>query len=385
METTDTQVVALDAQALRDGAWPNPNAKLYQLAGLAHHFNQQFWLIQGALDEVRGQDAREAKKATDELIRARDTARRKRLKAEATCTDLDGMLADWDQHSTEACRQLIATLIPYTPRPVEHFFDMGVRRVPPFKEKGDGFRDAIIYYSLVDEMARLGLSSAIFVSEDRGFLKCASPIEGQQIHVMGLDDAIEKFRARLTESWIKENLARQEMARKAIRLAAPDIEAFISENLDIGQTDLPGLGGQLKKPLSYRFADVDHLTLAPWYRDVPPGNEIQASGLIELDGEFEIIPFSNMGETRVSLGEDLEVKKRFLAVLGGELIMQTSKIVTVQFWVSADLSLKRTAEGYADVTVSRISHASLDARALSEMVSNALSELRGRKQASEET
>ena len=94
-EPIDPHVVALDAQALREGAWPNPNARLRQLAELAHRFGPHFWLIQGGLDEVRGHAERKAIEAVENLTKARDTARQRGLKAEATSTGLDDMFADW--------------------------------------------------------------------------------------------------------------------------------------------------------------------------------------------------------------------------------------------------------------------------------------------------
>ena len=64
--------------------------------------------------------------------------------------------------------------------------------------------------------------------------------------------------------------------------SAAEIEAFVGKNLDIGPGDVPGLGGLLKKPLSYRLGDVITLSLSPLFEDVATGTVIDASGVLEF-------------------------------------------------------------------------------------------------------
>src|SRR5438309_10221792 len=118
-ETFDPHVVALDAQALREGAWPRPNAKLRQLREVAAQFGPHFWVIQGAVDEVRGWRERNANEAAAELARAAKAARRSGLTANAQSSGLEEMLAVWDHDHVHAVEALSATVIPFTQRPPE--------------------------------------------------------------------------------------------------------------------------------------------------------------------------------------------------------------------------------------------------------------------------
>lgn len=85
----------------------------------------------------------------------------------------------------------------------------------------------------------------------------------------GLKEALLKVRqTALFKELTAQAAPREAIARQAVRQAAPGIEAFVAENLDLGPTDVPGLGGLLKKPLSYRFADLVTLSLSPLLEDV---------------------------------------------------------------------------------------------------------------------
>jgi hypothetical protein len=70
------------------------------------------------------------------------------------------------------------------------FIDMAIHREAPFRENGSGFWDAVIYLSLADEMRRRGVTTALFVTADKDFQNCHSPVHGQETRVMTLDAAI---------------------------------------------------------------------------------------------------------------------------------------------------------------------------------------------------
>jgi hypothetical protein len=368
------QVVALDAQALREGAWPHPNPRLLQLSELAHRFGAQVWLMAGALEEVRFNMERNATEAVDSLTKAIALAHRTGLKAESNWTTVEEMLTDWDRRAATAVARLNATVVSHTSRTVDEFFRMAVRRVPPFAESGNGFRDAVIYLSLVDGMSRGGLSSALFVSRDKDFRHCKPPDEQHRIDVMSLDAAIEQFEgflkqreAAVFQEAMDQVAVRAALARDAVRSAAEEIETFLADNLIVGRRDLPGLPGLLKKPLSYRLQDVRTPTLSPLFEDVPPGAVLQASVFFNLIGDFEIFPFALADEQRLRLDEDLEDKLRrhaLLTALASDAEPQRVETITFPFQIAADIRLSRTLEGYSFVGISELRHLSAPIRGL---------------------
>lgn len=78
----DPHVIALDAQALHEGGWPMPNARLRQLAELSARLGVKLWIAQGARDEVRAAFERKIAGSIDHLNVAVTAARQMGLDAE---------------------------------------------------------------------------------------------------------------------------------------------------------------------------------------------------------------------------------------------------------------------------------------------------------------
>lgn len=131
----DPHVIALDAQALHEGAWPAPNARLRQLAELSALLGVNLWIVQGARDEVRGAFERKIASSMADLNAAVAAARQVGLEADGHAKGTHRLLADWDAQSERASDELRADIIPPTKRPTDEFFAMGVKRVPPFDEE----------------------------------------------------------------------------------------------------------------------------------------------------------------------------------------------------------------------------------------------------------
>jgi hypothetical protein len=373
-EPIEPDFIALDAQVLREATWPKPNARLQQLAELAERLGARLWLVQGGLEEVRDHARRTAEAASDGLAKAREAARRLGLKAEATSAGLDDVLVEWDRLAAATRSQLKAEIIPYTQRAVEHFFEMAVRRTPPFAENGAGFRDAVIYFSVVDEMARAGLSFGLLVTRDRDFANCKSPDAARRIQAIDLDSAIKHLEqllqrrlASIFGALAKASAGRAAIAQDAVRKATHEIESFIERNLETRSIDVPGLGGLLQRPLSYRLADVTTLSLSPQFEDVSPSAVVQASAVLELLGEFEIIPYEEIEPPPLRVGEDLTAflkRQALVAALGDETESRKRSVAAKLFHVQAELRLLRTFEGYSFVDITSVRHLSSIGRSL---------------------
>jgi hypothetical protein len=369
----DVHVVALDANALREGGWPRPNAKLEHLGELVHLFGCHLWVPAGALEEARGRAIRTARKAANALAEARVEAQRRGLVTEVTCSPVERFVEQWDADSTAAVGSLRLIVPEHSKRTIAEIFTRAVDRVAPFIENGSGFRDTVIYLSVVDEMSRMGLESAVLVSRDEDFRGCRSPVASQTIHVMNLDATIDNFEAlakahdeALFQQAFALLVARRQQATEAILAEAAAVEKFVAEQFEIGQSDVPTLRGVLKRPLAFRLERVGGLSLNPMLADVVDGFSVDASGTFEFQGEFQIIPYRQLEEHRLRLGEDLA--SHLVRQLLHEQLAQPAEqpiVVAVEpFLVGVNLKLTKTAAGFADVRLERTWHVSPFQRAL---------------------
>ena len=357
----EPHVVALDTQALREANWPSPSVALRRLAEFAALRGIKLWVVQGALDEVRGSFTREIVASVQKVKAALGTAKQLGLDADGRAGNIEKVLAGWDAKSAQAIAELKAYVSPPTPRTTAEFFEMAIRRDLPFTEKGAGFRDAVIYHSLADEMSRLGLSDAIFVTKDSDFRPLRSPVAGQRIRVMDLAAAVALLERILTDNAaalmkgsIARDLERQRLASVAIQRAAPEIDRFLAENLRVGSGDVDGLRGFLNRPLTLRLRNVEHVNLSPAFEDVAFGGVTDATALLEITGEFEVKPFAE--ERRLQIGEsyfDSMKREAILEALTPEA--EGMQVQSINFPVSMDLRLRRTAEGYDEVIPLRVS------------------------------
>src|SRR2546423_11963502 len=88
----EPHVVTLDAQCLREGGWPHPNAKLQQLVELVKRFGIHVWIAEGAVSEVRGHRERTAREAVTRLHHAAEAVRRAGLATDISTQDVDSLM-----------------------------------------------------------------------------------------------------------------------------------------------------------------------------------------------------------------------------------------------------------------------------------------------------
>ncbi len=135
---------------------------------------------------------------------------------------------------------------------------------------------------------------------------------GQEIHIASLDAAIAQFEALIRtrhnadlQQLLEQSLAWENLATQTIMARAALIEEFLAETLTVSGTDVPNLGGLLKRPLSYRLAQVGSVTIRPHFDDVPTGPVVDIfSALLVVEGRFEIVCTSSASDRRLGLDED---------------------------------------------------------------------------------
>ena len=157
--------------------------------------------------------------------------------------DREAVREGYRQASEAAKGKLGARSAPVTSRPVKDFAVMAARRDVPFKDRDEGFRDAVIFWSMIDHAVALGRTSCILIAQDESFSKpeliAAAKEAGITLHVYkAIREFVDDAHSRL-EAAIRRSLERdQERAREALLRIKESIERFITENLVFQEYDL---------------------------------------------------------------------------------------------------------------------------------------------------
>jgi hypothetical protein len=157
--------------------------------------------------------------------------------------------------------------VPLTPRSVEELFEIVVRQFSPFNEGDIGFKDAVIYFSIIDHLRTDAAHVGAFVSADRIFLDVrirglAKAAEVSLDVYTDLSDLHTALSNRLEEAikvgWEKD----KQRAGAALRSREAEIEKFIAENLELADNDL-GFGTRLVAVQELQVRDITNVQTPP--------------------------------------------------------------------------------------------------------------------------
>ena len=133
--------------------------------------------------------------------------------------------------------------VPFTARPIEELVRMAALRHPPFKERDEGFRDAVILLSIVDHLRQKPEEIGAFVSLDAIFKREGvtelAKAAGTQVEIYGsLNEVFDRLKglvdAAVTVLW----QADQNRALAALENVLPEIGRFVPENLEVEESQL---------------------------------------------------------------------------------------------------------------------------------------------------
>jgi len=249
--------IALDSSALRDAGWPGLSADLENLLRLAPMFKSNVCVPEAVLLELEDFWRRSHQKRFDKAQAAMQAiekiARNPELLRQLQIYDVDGLLADSTEDSAALIQRWGIQVIPITPRPVNEFFRMAARKEPPFQEKGVGFKDAVIFFSLIDHLigkrgrgndgsVLLALVSGDSDFRDESLVRVARNA-GVNLSVVG---SVQEMNQRITaglEDAVKKLVAGdREFALVALQKMQPEIEALLNNQLAIAPGELAPLG-----------------------------------------------------------------------------------------------------------------------------------------------
>jgi hypothetical protein len=157
--------------------------------------------------------------------------------------------------------------VPITSRSVQELFEILVRQFSPFNEGDMGFKDVVIYFSIIDHLRTDAGHVGAFVSVDRIFLH--EKIQGManaaavSLHVYtDLSDVQTELSNRLEKAirlgWEKD----KQRAGEALKPREAEIEKFIAENLELGEFEL-GFGTKLVTWQPLQVRDITNVQTPP--------------------------------------------------------------------------------------------------------------------------
>jgi PIN domain-containing protein len=245
---TPGPAIYLETSAARAAGWPHVSASIERLAVLARGLHAEVFLpelVEIELEEGWLRDA--ADKAQALASRVKELERQlSGIIDRGVTTDVaapDRLRENYRRAAETVKQTLQARATPTTARPVRDFAAMAVRRQPPFKERDQGFRDAVIFWSILDHAVELGKRPSILIAQDECFsnphLIGTAKEAGIRLHLYRtVRDFIDEVHNRLGAALRQSVEEDQERARRALLQIREAVEAFITENLIFHEYEL---------------------------------------------------------------------------------------------------------------------------------------------------
>jgi len=199
--------------------------------------------------------------------------------------------------------------IPVTTRSTTELFRMAARRDAPFKEEGAGFQDAVIYLSVIDDLARSSERIGALVSQDSIFkskkdeLVASAKSSGVALEIYhSLQDVIDALRQRLRAEMIREWEERKRKVEIGLKNQMPQIEKFVAEKLELSYGEF-GFGEKLIEFKGFEVKDLRNVRI-PIVRKAEP-EKISFELELELDVVIEkmLAPSTVISPPSVKVGE----------------------------------------------------------------------------------
>jgi len=164
--------IYFDTNPILGAGWPNPSAQMLQVIAQTEKLGFVLALPEVVNKELERHRIRELiderRKANSQIEavnkKAYSLAHYDKLAPLPTDAELQIGLRKLAADFTKRFR-----LVPQTGRPLSQFIDLAIAHAATFGEGGRGFQDAVILFSVLDDMKAHGFAAAALVSEDKSF------------------------------------------------------------------------------------------------------------------------------------------------------------------------------------------------------------------------
>ncbi len=244
--------IYFDTQPLMQSQWPMISTSLDNVLGLSGVFGVSLCIPQPVLDERKAQWFRDLAGKETALNGAYRSIQQycKNLCPfeKPSAIDLVALENAYKREEANVLHNFDISTPPTTTRPVDEFYQHALNKKPPFKEKGTGFKDAVILSTILDHLAAYPTDkTAIIVTKDQDFqaktLKENSKDIRSRLEIFrSLDEVTSKYKAAFEidklQTWEKD----QKQAKAALEEIKDEITRFIIDTVPFNEYDAPGLG-----------------------------------------------------------------------------------------------------------------------------------------------
>ena len=356
--------IALDTSALRAAGWPDVSDDLESLLRLARLSKSVVCLPQSVLLELedfwRNVHQERSNKAQMALVKLEEVVKNADVLKQLQIPDVEGQLSDSVQKAEMVIGKWGIQVAPITSRPVEHFFKMAARKEAPFRKDGVGFKDAVIFFSLIDYLTgrrgcgtggrvRLG-----FIASDSDFaheslINAASDSGVELLLVKSIQEMNESMTSSLEDRGKAMFAQDRAQALDALEQMRPKIERMLNTELDIPASELFSVGPAETLDLN----GVDLLTIdSVWTSFNPLLSNLSTPTKITADINIAI----RLSVTRRVSSEQapLRVGEKWSQSLDLVARMAATKIETTEEALSKVAKIEavgvKTPAGYRDLT-----------------------------------
>lgn len=227
----------------------------------------------------------------------------------------DELRRQYKEKCQVAKQDLSLTVIPLSGRPLAAVYELAVKLVPPFEEKGVGFKDAVILLSVLDHLeAEVGREGAL-ITQDQIFEKapiaelCPSVTgriqvykELKEVYAILLDRLAGKY----FDAW---QVDRREI-KTLLEQKRAELNEFIETNLEVYAFDLPPA---VKLVKSIEVADLQDDTIQAPIPRPAKSQEVPISFEVDVKLHIVVIRFPSIPQRPLRVGQAPQVSAAILA------------------------------------------------------------------------
>lgn len=237
-----------DTNLVREGGWPEPTARLLETLAKAQRAGVVPCLVGLVRDELIEGLIRDLRSERNALVKDGQKFARRTLGILKIATPAPlPPDAELRAHITKETEKLLGGFraVTTTQQPTAFFSKLAISRGGAFVEGGKGFNDTVILVSVIEDMDREGIASAVLLSEDKGYQnEGMRQVVGEiQLRVITSLDAFDKLLDQLLTAKVLDHIAqRKQRLFAAVESHREPLVEFLRKNLsltgqDVGTTD----------------------------------------------------------------------------------------------------------------------------------------------------
>jgi hypothetical protein len=349
------KTIYFDTNVLIAAGWPHVSAQLLEALTLADLLGWEVSLPEPVLQEANEHWRRKLveawRDASSEIRNLNGKAsslvvfeKLKPLPSRETLeTELTNIVQDFVRR---------VAIVPMTQRSTREFFSEAIQKVATFDEKGRGFQDAVILYSILDDMKLRKIKSALLVSNDADFerIECAEVIKLSGVSLR-IARGLDELRMVLEKNLKAIRRGHREEERKtlieALTLHKDELRNYIATHPPT--SDEFGITGKLKRIISVEVLSIkdahvasDSFETEGKNADYPTSLKISA----EADTEFVLEVERVLDDSEHSILDQIAFEESRMVVLPRSTTINT---VPLEVSIMVEAETTRRAKEFGPI------------------------------------